>query len=78
MRSNTFRLILRAGIIAGTLDIIAAIIMSSVVRKTATAEKVLQSVASGLIGKGSYQGGIATAALGLLLHFMIAIIFAAA
>jgi len=34
--------------------------------------RILQSVASGLLGPSSYQGGAATAALGLGLHFFIA------
>ncbi|MES1210747.1 MAG: hypothetical protein ABUL63_00305, partial [Acidobacteriota bacterium] len=33
---------------------------------------VLQSIASGLLGKGSYQGGAGSAALGFFLHFVIA------
>jgi hypothetical protein len=37
---------------------------------------VWQSVAAGLLGKASYQGGAATAALGLALHFFIAFVMA--
>ncbi len=33
---------------------------------------IYQSVASGLLGRGAYQGGLATAALGMFLHFFIA------
>ena len=33
---------------------------------------IYQSVASGLLGRASYRGGLATAALGLFLHFFIA------
>jgi hypothetical protein len=33
---------------------------------------VYQSVASGLLGRAAYSGGLATAALGMLLHFFIA------
>jgi hypothetical protein len=33
---------------------------------------VYQSVASGLLGREAYKGGLATAALGLALHFLIA------
>lgn len=33
---------------------------------------VYQSVASGLLGRASYSGGLATVALGMLLHFFIA------
>jgi len=38
--------------------------------------RVLQSVASGLLGRSSYNGGLKTAALGLLIHFLIAFILA--
>jgi hypothetical protein len=34
--------------------------------------RVLQSIASGLLGRAAFQGGLATAALGTLLHFFIA------
>jgi hypothetical protein len=34
--------------------------------------RVLQAIASGLLGADSFQGGFATAALGLVLHFFIA------
>ncbi len=35
-------------------------------------QRILQSVAGGLLGPASFQGGWRTAALGLLLHFCIA------
>ncbi len=35
--------------------------------------RILQSVASGLLGKASFEGGMATAALGIALHFFIAL-----
>jgi hypothetical protein len=34
--------------------------------------RIPQSVASGLLGPAAFEGGLATAALGLLLHFTIA------
>ncbi len=37
---------------------------------------VWQSVAAGLLGKASYEGGNATALLGLALHFFIAFVMA--
>ena len=43
------------------------------VSRGATARRLLQFVASGLLGARAFQGGIATAALGLLLHYLIAI-----
>jgi hypothetical protein len=69
--SNAYRPILYGGLIAGTLDITAAC-TSSWLRFGGTPVRVLQSVASGLLGQESFNGGFATAALGLVLHFFIA------
>jgi len=38
--------------------------------------RLLQGVAGGLLGRGSHNGGFATAALGLLMHFTMALIVA--
>ena len=62
--------ILWGGTIAGILDISDAIIVSSFYGVSPA--RVLQSVASGLLGRESFGGGISTAALGLGLHFFIA------
>lgn len=75
MNSAITRTILRAGLVAGILDIIAAILINVVFKGQTTVTKLLQSIASGLIGKAAYDNGIATAILGLLLHFLIAFIF---
>ena len=63
------------GLIAGCFDITYAVVFSSL--RGVPAIRVLQSVASGLLGRAAYDGGGATAALGLLLHFSIALIWAA-
>ena len=39
--------------------------------------RVLQGIASGLLGPAAFQGGLRTAALGLALHFVIAFVCAA-
>ena len=62
--------ILWGGTIAGILDISDAIIVSSFYGVAPS--RVLQSVASGLLGRASFSGGMSTAALGLGLHFFIA------
>jgi len=36
-------------------------------------ERILQSVAAGLLGEASFEGGGQTAALGLALHYLIAL-----
>ena len=62
--------ILAGGSIAGAIDISYAIVFSGA--RGVPAARVLQSVASGLLGAAAYQGGGQTAALGLCLHFLIA------
>jgi hypothetical protein len=36
------------------------------------AQRVMQSIAAGLLGRPAYEGGVPTALLGVLLHFFIA------
>lgn len=65
------------GSVAGTLDITYAIVVWAV-RAQVPATRVLQSVASGLLGASAFKGGLPVAALGLFLHFCIAFSWAAA
>lgn len=67
---HAFSTILRAGLTAGALDITAAFIVYGFFG--ATPLRILQSVAAGLLGPSSMDGGIATASLGLLCQFVIA------
>lgn len=67
--------ILLGGVIAGALDISYALIFYGMLGVPAT--RVLQSVASGLLGTDSYAHGLSSALLGLVLHFSIAIAAAA-
>ena len=64
--------ILIGGLIAGVLDITYAFVFSYL-RSGRTPAFVLQSVASGALGRDAYQGGAKTAALGLGFHFVIAL-----
>lgn len=64
------RAIAWAGLAAGVLDITAAFVTWT--PKGVTPERILQGIASGLLGPKSFQGGWATALLGLALHFLIA------
>lgn len=59
------------GLIAGALDISYAIVMLYA-RRGRSPEWTLQSVACGLLGRDSFQGGLKTALLGLLCQFTIA------
>lgn len=72
--NNPFRAIFWGGLIAGILDITGACVVSWL-RASVTPVRVLQSVASGLLGPAAYTGGNKTAALGLALHFLIATIW---
>jgi hypothetical protein len=64
--------ILYAGALVGVLDITAACINARIIAGFPPAH-VLQSVAGGLLGRGTYNGGFATAALGLVMHFTMAL-----
>jgi uncharacterized membrane protein YagU involved in acid resistance len=68
--------IVLGGLIAGLLDITYAIVFSYF-RRGVPPSRVLQSVASGLLGSDAFNGGTPVAALGLALHFMIALVIAA-
>lgn len=62
-----------AGLAGGAADILTAF----VIYRPASPMVILQSVASGLLGAESFSGGWATAAVGLVAHFVIAVIFGA-
>ena len=71
-RSRAVRAIVWGGLLAGVGDITFAF----VVWRSIGPVRVLQSVASGLLGAAAREGGLATAALGAVLHFTIAFIWA--
>ena len=62
--------ILIGGAIAGACDITYAITFWAF--RGVSATRVLQSVASGLLGAPAFNRGLTTAGLGLVLHFFIA------
>jgi hypothetical protein len=64
--------ILYAGALVGVLDITAACIQVYIASGMMPI-RLLQGVAGGLLGRGSYNGGFATAALGLVMHFTMAL-----
>jgi hypothetical protein len=66
------RAALFAGLAGGAADILTAF----VIYRPASPERILQSVASGLLGPASFQGGWTTAGVGLAAHFLLAIIWA--
>ena len=66
--------ILYGGLAVGVLDALDATIFNGV--RGVSAERVWQYVASGVLGRTAFGGGLKTAALGLSLHFLIAFIVA--
>lgn len=68
-RSRRLPAIAWGTLIAGTLDISSAILMY--LPRGVSPSRILQSVASGVLGRASFEGGAATAVLGLSLHFAI-------
>ncbi len=62
-----FRAILWGGLTVGVLDALDAVVFFR-----ASPLRVFQSIASSLLGREAFQGGLPTAALGVALHFFIA------
>lgn len=70
-----YRPVLYGGLLAGTLDILAAVVKGAF--GGLDAEVILQSVASGLLGGKAFDLGIVGAAAGLLLHFLMMFVICA-
>jgi hypothetical protein len=64
--------IICAGALCGVLDISAACI-DAYIASGFTPGHVLQSVAGGLLGRRTFQGGLMTATLGIAMHFTMAL-----
>lgn len=73
--SHPYRAIAWAGLLAGTLDITAALILAGMEGKGPV--YLFQAIAGGLLGRSSFDGGMMTALLGAFLHFLIAFTAAA-
>lgn len=70
-RARAFDTIVLGGLTAGVLDILDAFVMTAV--NGGAPARMLQSIASGVLGRAAYDGGLPAAALGLTLHFVIAL-----
>ena len=70
-RSGATRAILSAGLACGIMDYTAACV-TWWLRARVTPVRIGQSIASGLLGPRSFQGGNETALLGFAIHFLIA------
>lgn len=62
--------VLQGGLIAGALDLADALILYGL--RGVSPVRIVQAIASGLLGRSAFEGGAATAALGVALHFFIA------
>jgi len=70
-RARAFDTIVLGGLTAGVLDILDAFAMTAINGGAPT--RVLHAIASGVLGRTAYEGGLPAAALGLTLHFVIAL-----
>ena len=67
--------ILYGTLVAGALDATDGVVFFGLQGKNPI--QVLQYIASGLLGQNAFQGGLAAAGLGVLVHFAIAAVVAA-
>ena len=68
--SRSVKAILWGGFLAGCGDLGFAFVFYGM--KGASMQRVMQSVAAGALGKPSFEGGAATAAVGVVFHYAIA------
>ena len=67
----TFWVLIRTGLIAGTLDIADSLIFNHL--RGVTASQVFHYIASGLIGHRAFEMGAPAYSLGVLIHYTIAL-----
>jgi uncharacterized membrane protein YagU involved in acid resistance len=65
--------ILPAGLLVGTLDIIAAIVLTII--RGGTVMRLFQFIASGVFGNEAFSGGTLYAVYGLIFHYCIAMVW---
>ena len=69
------RALLYGTVVVGALDILEVMVFAGM--RGVAPIRVLQGIASGLLGRGAYGGGVLAAALGALLQFFIAFVVVA-
>lgn len=74
-RDDVLGAIVRGGLMAGACDLIGALVYYA--RSATGVVRVMQSIAGGVLGRSTSEGGAASAVLGVVLHFTIATIWAA-
>jgi uncharacterized membrane protein YagU involved in acid resistance len=72
------KVILLSGFVAGTIDILAALLVYSVIIRQAAPIEILQFIGSAVFGKSAFAGGMIMAVYGLLFHYLISFSFAIA
>ena len=73
-RPRAFETILYGGLAVGVLDGLYAVIASGL--RGVSPARVFRYVASGLLGRAAFSGGMRTALFGVLLHFVVAFLVA--
>ena len=71
-RASVLTAILRGGLLAGTVDIAAASLINGI-----SPLIILRAIASGLLGRAAFQGGLPVALLGLFLQWAMSLLIAA-
>jgi len=69
---RALRAIVTAGLVVGVLDISSALAIWWL--RGIAVQRGLQGIAAGLLGTKSFEGGLATAGLGLAIHFFVAFV----
>lgn len=72
---SSIRRVVSMGLLAGTLDILAAIVDVKI-RLNSGPVAVLKYIASGALGEAAFSSGLGTAIVGLLFHYLIATFWA--
>jgi uncharacterized membrane protein YagU involved in acid resistance len=75
MMKNLFYTIIKAAIVVGTLDILAAFLQYFITTGDKNVFTVLKYIASAVFGNQAYSGGIPMIITGLFFHYLIALLF---
>ena len=75
IRLSAARALLYGTLVVGILDLADAFVFFGL--RGARPIRILQSIASGLLGRAAFSGGLGTALLGAVLHFFIAFLIVA-
>lgn len=69
---HLLRRVLVAGVVVGLLDALFVIVTYVWIKDVTTPQRIFQGIATGVLGKGAFNGGVGAALLGVALHFTIA------